>query len=80
VLKPLNFSSRARQLWPEGPPATYKDEIALHGSVAILMSCVSSQAQQVIANETTEDMLSAQIRSLGFVRDTDSARPRMGAS
>jgi hypothetical protein len=31
------------------------------------MSCVSSQAQQVIANETPEDVLSAQIRSLGFV-------------
>src|SRR5258708_40140299 len=35
--------------------------------LAFLMSCVSSQAQQVIANETPEDMLSAQIRSLGFV-------------
>jgi hypothetical protein len=35
--------------------------------LASLMSCVSSQAQQVIANETTEDMLSAQIRSLGLV-------------
>jgi hypothetical protein len=35
--------------------------------LAFLMPCVSSQAQQVIANETPEDMLSAQIRSLGFV-------------
>ena len=35
--------------------------------LAFLMSCVSSQAQQVTANEIPKDMLSAQIRSLGFV-------------
>jgi hypothetical protein len=78
VLKPLNFSSRARQLCPRSDQQCIKTNYLV--VLAFLMSCVSSQAKQVITNETPEDMLSAQIRSLGFVCDTDSAQPRLGAS